>query len=405
VIKVTALRDASGRYYLEDPAPEVNGLTGASSSGVWMGAGASRLRLAGPVTEQALGAVLSGSPPSSTLVSSPRRSLVGFDLIFAAPKCVSVLFASRDHEVALATVEAHHAALDAAVGYLDHRVLSVVRADPELGERVSHGTQGAIAARFTHGTSRSGDPHLHSHLVVANLAHGLDGRFGAIDRRAVSAHRSALDALYRAQLRHEIATSLGERWELTRDGREQLASVDDAAVVALSGRRAERASGEYGFPKKISRLRDDAERLWAERLARSPELTNAERSAGDAAFLDEHHFAAILHGRTVRARDVVEAWCRAARGGVEATVVARALDRIDVSLGHGLYENPLLARQVHLSPATLRALGPRPVRREPLERWWTRQQWLERPRRNERLAELGAHQLIEIDRELPGTYR
>ena len=73
-------------------------------------------------------------------------------------------------------------------------------------------TSGVVAAVFTHAVSRNGDPHLHSHVVMANLVHGEDGRWSACDRRGLDAHRTAASAVYEAHLRAGLASALGVRW-------------------------------------------------------------------------------------------------------------------------------------------------------------------------------------------------
>ena len=52
-------------------------------------------------------------------------------------------------------------------------------------------TTGLVAASFTHGVNRNLDPHLHTHVVMANMVHGPDGRWSACDHRGLSAHRAA----------------------------------------------------------------------------------------------------------------------------------------------------------------------------------------------------------------------
>ncbi|HXQ58451.1 MAG TPA: relaxase domain-containing protein, partial [Acidimicrobiales bacterium] len=47
-------------------------------------------------------------------------------------------------------------------------------------------------------------PHLHTHVVVANLGRGPEGRWSALDGRGLYAHASATDALYHAHLRYEL---------------------------------------------------------------------------------------------------------------------------------------------------------------------------------------------------------
>ena len=50
--------------------------------------------------------------------------------------------------------------------------------------------EGFVAAQFPHRTSRLGDPHLHWHVLVANMARGIDGRWTALDGKALYRTRS-----------------------------------------------------------------------------------------------------------------------------------------------------------------------------------------------------------------------
>ena len=60
---------------------------------------------------------------------------------------------------------------------------------------------GSTAAAFLHRTSRAGDPQLHTHVLVANLIQGSDGRWSALDGRLVYAHARTAGFLYQAALR------------------------------------------------------------------------------------------------------------------------------------------------------------------------------------------------------------
>jgi conjugative relaxase-like TrwC/TraI family protein len=57
---------------------------------------------------------------------------------------------------------------------------------------------GLLAVGFDHRTSRSGDPLLHTHLIVANRVQGPDGRWTALDGRDLYAHAMAAQAIHRA---------------------------------------------------------------------------------------------------------------------------------------------------------------------------------------------------------------
>ena len=104
-----------------------------------------------------------------------NREIGGFDLSLRAPKSVSLLFAFGVPEVSSEVRDAHDAAVAAAFGYLEANA---------AGTRTGRGGQqmepvdGFVAAMFRHRTSRAGDPHLHTHVLVANLAAAADGRGG-----------------------------------------------------------------------------------------------------------------------------------------------------------------------------------------------------------------------------------
>ena len=72
-----------------------------------------------------------------------------------------------------------------ALGYLE-RVAAHGRRG--AGGAVSIEGSGFIAAAFRHRTSRAGDPQLHTHVLIANLVEGVDGRWSALDGRAIYQH-------------------------------------------------------------------------------------------------------------------------------------------------------------------------------------------------------------------------
>ena len=100
-------------------------------------------------------------------------------MVLRPTRSVSILDGLGDAATGRAVLEAHHAGLAAAVGYLDEH----------LGAWRGHGGvqhvsgQGVLSVGFDHRTSREGDPLLHTHLVVANRVQGPDGRWTALDGR------------------------------------------------------------------------------------------------------------------------------------------------------------------------------------------------------------------------------
>jgi len=69
--------------------------------------------------------------------------------------------------------------------------------------------QALVAAAFRHRISRAQDPHLHTHVIVANLTRTEDGEWRALDGEAIlKTYRLAAGYLYEAQLRHELTRLL-----------------------------------------------------------------------------------------------------------------------------------------------------------------------------------------------------
>lgn len=82
-------------------------------------------------------------------------------------------------------------------------------------------------------------PHLHTHLVVANLAPDAGGRWSALDARALFANVGVAGALYRAELRYEISRRLAVSWQARAEGFADLIGIPAAAVRGFSRRSAE----------------------------------------------------------------------------------------------------------------------------------------------------------------------
>ncbi|MEX2504947.1 MAG: MobF family relaxase, partial [Egicoccus sp.] len=205
--------------------------------GRWIGRGAQRLELAGRVQAEQLRAVLAGHDPVSgeQLARHPARKVPGFDLTFRAPKSVSLLWGLGDRTTGAQVMAAHDAAVDAAVGYLE-RTAGFTRRGAGGTEQVA--TTGFVASAFRHRSSRAGDPLLHTHVLVANLAETVDdGVWRTLDARRLYAHAKTAGFLYQAQLRHELTVALGVGWQPPVNGAADIAGVDRNVIEAFSQRR------------------------------------------------------------------------------------------------------------------------------------------------------------------------
>ena len=164
----------------------------------------------------------------------------GLDLTFSAPKSASVLMAFAKPDVADQVRAAHAAAVDDALAWLERTTA--------LGARGHHGdglraqrirTDGFVGVAFEHLTSRAGDPQLHTHVVVANLLRGTDGRWSSADTRALHRHGRTAGYLYQAVLRAELSRRLGVGWSQVGKGTAEIAGVPRPLRRLFSKRTAQ----------------------------------------------------------------------------------------------------------------------------------------------------------------------
>ena len=183
----------------------------------------------------------------------------GYDLVFSCPKSVSLLHALTDDEAVRREIsEAHEAAWQAALGYLEREACVVRRGH---GGAVREHGDGFVAAAFRHRTSRAQDPHLHTHVIVANMTRAADGEWRALDGEAIlKTYRLAAGYLYEAQLRHELTRRLGVEWTEPVKGMGELAGtgggdpgVLDPAAVAARAHGGARHRGLRRRPRRRAR--------------------------------------------------------------------------------------------------------------------------------------------------------
>ncbi len=355
-------------YYVRDLVPgrsDVSMVAG-ESAGVWTGGGGAVLGLSGQVSSDDLADVFAGRDPTGDRQlrhERGSRSVAGVDLLFCAPKAVSLLHLLAPNELGAVAGECHQAAVSDAVGYLERTVLGVRRTRSGTSHRLA--TTGAVAAGFVHRTSRALDPHLHTHLVTANVAQGLDGLWSSLDTRRLFAHRGAMQAVYESSLRHSLSVRTGMAWERRTTGRWDLAGVDpvlerlfsqrasgiEEHVFRTAGGRtspglrraafhADRPAKERG--QTIESLRAGWRRRAADLGLDTGDLVRLIGRAGDAprregvdrSALSAHLERSSLSGRTVSARDLVAAVAESAPAGMASAEV----EHVVAALGHAAHK-------------------------------------------------------------------
>jgi conjugative relaxase-like TrwC/TraI family protein len=209
------------RYYLDRDQP-----------GTWTPAAGRLLDLWGPVDGVRLRAVLEGRDPESGAALQPRhpcRRRAGWDLIFAAPKSVSLRWAMGGPG-GETFARAHREAVASMVTRIEASLRVRARSSTAPGGQAA----GLIGAAFHHWANAAGEPHLHTHLLVANLSRS--GRtWSAVDPAPWAVERAALTALYQLSLRDQLERAgMAEPWRLRPDGLADLAGIPRAAIRAAS---------------------------------------------------------------------------------------------------------------------------------------------------------------------------
>lgn len=190
----------------------------------------------------------------ATARAASARAVHAFDHTFAPPKSVSVLWALGDQGVREQVEAAHHDAINHIVTTME---ADTIRTRTGSGGVVQERTRGMLAASFDHWDSRAGDPHLHTHLVIANRVQGEDGRWRTLDSRGMLfPSLVSLSEAYDNYLMDGLASRLGVSFSprtLSRTGREQwhVDGISDRLIEEFSQRHAQ-----------IDQARDDASGHW-----------------------------------------------------------------------------------------------------------------------------------------------
>jgi len=319
-------------------------------AGQWCGRGGEALGLAEEVSSDDFRAVLHGLNPATgeVLVPNARGSderRAGWDATFNAPKSVSVqALVGSDARLA----EAHRNAVSRALTELEGYALSRQHGGHEWVI-----TGNVVAARFDHIAARPSqgaddgygpDPHLHTHVVIANMTRRPDGAWRGLDPIEIYRSQSFATSVYRSELALKVqdlgyridVTGADGRWELAGYTREQVMAFsrrrqDIEAAMARQGLNGAAAAQNLAHQTRCPKDRRDEESLKAEWRERAHEyrielarpLTNLqpvpERSK---ASIDDALEYSVAHHTEREA--VID------RRAIEATALQHAMGRADL---------------------------------------------------------------------------
>ena len=256
-------REAGVAYLLRttvfgDANPGVSGAvayytTPGTPPGKWLGSGVAALGIRGgdnatrlqaealfsdfahPVTLAPL-----GQQPKQLHESRKQESakqISGFDLTFTIPKSLSVLWATADRDLQRAIMAAHHEAVGHAMGWFEQQVAATRSG---RGGVATAAIDGIIAIGFDHFETREGDPHLHTHVAVANRARrGSDGKWLTLNGRAIYHAAVAVSELHENTLMDLLHDRLGLAFTPRPYSVGRTSQASRAAIADVAGFPAE----------------------------------------------------------------------------------------------------------------------------------------------------------------------
>ncbi len=343
MVGITKVQRANARYWIEAVAEggEDYYTKPGEAPGEWLGELAAELGLEGQIDPAAYAAILEGRNPESgaELVHRPptrsftdstgrertKEPVLAYDVRFAAPKSVSLLYALGDEETREKVLGAYDRAVAAGISYLEQQACFVQRG---AGGKLIERGEGFVAMAYRHRMSRAGDPALHTHVLVPNLTRAAsDGRWlslaAPMGRSALYQHAKAAGYVFQAVLRAELTRELGVEWGATRNGYADVRGIGRPVIEHFSQRRAEiidalaarGVSGAKAAEVAAYRTRD------AKDYDVDPDRRREEWAARAGEFgLGRERITELAREHTPRPpRAISEADINAALGGLEST--------------------------------------------------------------------------------------
>ncbi len=281
-------RDA-GLYYVNDPNREARPYSrdeyyGREGGGVWWSTGGTIVRHGADIDKETFRDLCAGLDPTtgnSLVRAAGPGHRAGWDVTFSAPKSLSILWMAGDESQRAMLHELHRAAVDDALGFLVQERLVEVRLGQ--GGYIREAAADIIVGRFDHFTSREGDPNIHTHSVLINVA-GCQSRnkYRTLEPEKLFASQLVVGVAFRASLGRRL---IEKGFTLRAAGRNQfeIASIPETLIETFSKRSHQIEKrvgrGATGAQKELAALAtrgskdevpvgDALERRWQEELAK-----------------------------------------------------------------------------------------------------------------------------------------
>ncbi len=231
-----------GAYYIDDPAREATAAVHRDDyytrdgGGVWRSTGGSIVRDGAVIDRATFQDLCAGIHPAtgaSAVRGAGAQHRAGWDLALACPKSLSLLWATGSSEQRAMIERMQAEAVQEALMLLDKEVLLEVRSGAG-GHRRARATD-LVIGQFRHYTSREGDPHLHVHNVIINVAGCADGKMRTLEPERLFDAQHLNGAAFRSALAQRLVTA-GFRIRSAGRGQFEVAGSTAECLQAFSKR-------------------------------------------------------------------------------------------------------------------------------------------------------------------------
>jgi conjugative relaxase-like TrwC/TraI family protein len=238
--------------------------------GLWSGKAAERLGLTGEVSPEQFERLRECQSETGEFLrqrhsadrfradgSKQSNGIHFFDLVFSAPKSVSIMAVLEDPRL----FKAHDTAVSTALAEAEHYAAAE---DQRKGKKLLRETGNLAIATYQHHASRQLDMQLHGHAVVFNLTYDESSeKWKALNARGLYERRKYLTAVYRNSLAYEVKKLGYEIENRTNDrGTDQvfeIKQVSPALCKQFSKRSAEKETAIKEFITENGRTPSDNE--------------------------------------------------------------------------------------------------------------------------------------------------
>jgi conjugative relaxase-like TrwC/TraI family protein len=202
-------RDA-GLYYANDPNREARPRSRdeyyiRDGGGVWWTTGETIVRHGAAIDKESFRDLCAGIDPRTgqrIVRGAGPKHRAGWDITFSAPKSLSILWMAGDEQQRATLHALHRAAVEDALRFLVDERLVEVRLGP--GGYIREPAADVIVGRFDHYTSGEGDPNIHTHAVLMNVARSGD-KYRTLEPEKLFEYQLVLGAAFRTSLAHRLA--------------------------------------------------------------------------------------------------------------------------------------------------------------------------------------------------------